>query len=64
MSAVRLSGQWFFISKATGKIVINDPFFDAESFTNGIARVQIGDDENPRFGYVNKTGKYVWYPTR
>lgn len=64
MSAVRLSGQWFFISKSSGKIAINDPFFSAQSFNNGIARVQIGNDENPRFGYINKTGEYVWYPTR
>ncbi|GAB5408190.1 MAG: WG repeat-containing protein [Balneolaceae bacterium] len=64
MSAVRLSGDWFFISKSSGKISINDPFENAQSFNNGIARVQIGDDENPKFGYINKAGEYVWYPTR
>ncbi len=64
MSAVRVSGDWFFINRSSGLIVIKDGFFDAESFNDGIARVQIGDDENPRFGYVDKSGEYVWYPTR
>lgn len=64
MSAVRLSGDWFYISRNNGIIVINDPFDEAESFNNGIARVQLGDGDNPRFGYVDKDGEYIWYPTR
>jgi hypothetical protein len=64
MSAVQLSSDWFYINRSSGTIVINDPFDEAESFNNGIARVQLGDDENPRFGYVDKKGEYVWYPTR
>ena len=64
MSAVRLSGDWFYINRKSGLIVIKEPFFAAESFNDGIARVQIGNNENPRFGYVNKAGEYIWYPTR
>lgn len=64
MSAVRISGRWFFISKNSGKISIKTPFRNAESFNNGIARVQLDNDENPRFGYINKSGGYVWFPTR
>ncbi len=63
-SAVRLSGDWFYINRESGLIVIKDGFFNAESFNDGIARVQIGDNEDPRFGYVNKAGEFVWYPTR
>ena len=36
----------------------------AEDFQNGIARVQIGTEDNARFGYINKDGEYVWFPTR
>lgn len=64
MSAVRVSGDWFYINRKSGLIVIKEPFFNAESFYNGIALVQIGNNENPRFGYVNKAGEYIWYPTR
>ena len=64
ISAVRLSSRWFYIARNSGNIVINEPFNAAESFHNGIARVQLGEDENIRYGYVNKSGDYVWYPTR
>lgn len=64
MSAVRISSRWFFISRKSGRIVINEPFNAAESFSNGIARVQLGEDENTRFGYIDRSGKYIWYPTR
>ncbi len=64
MAAVRLSNDWFYISKKSGKIVINEPFDLAESFNNGLARVREGDDENARFGYINKNGEYIWFPTK
>lgn len=63
MSAVRLSGDWFYINRSSGLITIKEPFDEAESFTNGIARVRFGED-NPRYGYVDRSGEYVWYPTR
>ncbi len=64
MAAVQVSSYWFFISKNSGKIVINEPFENAESFTNGIARVQEGTDENTTYGYINKKGDYIWFPTK
>lgn len=63
MAAVQLSSDWFFISRSSGKIVINEPYENAESFINGIARVQEGNGENATFGYINKKGEYVWFPT-
>ncbi len=63
MAAVRLSSDWFYISKKTGRIVINQPFEYAESFLNGIARVQEGSGSDARFGYINKAGEYIWYPS-
>ena len=63
MSAVRVSNDWFYISKASGKIVINQPFDAAESFLNGIARVRFGSEEDASYGYINKSGDYIWYPS-
>lgn len=64
MAAVQLSSDWFYINKKSGKIVINTPYENAESFVNGIARVQEGENENATYGYINKKGDYVWYPSK
>lgn len=64
MAAVRLNNDWFYIKKSNGLISITSPFENAESFSNGIARVQLGNEENTRYGYINKKGEYIWFPTR
>ncbi|HBX66855.1 MAG TPA: hypothetical protein DEG32_12150, partial [Balneolaceae bacterium] len=64
MAAIRLSNDWFYLNKDSKLISITTPFEDAESFNNGIVRVQLGNDENIRYGYINKKGEYIWYPTR
>jgi len=66
VAAVRFGNLWFYIAKKTGTIVFNMPeqVRYAEDFQNGIARVQIGTEDNARFGYINKDGEYVWFPTR
>jgi len=66
LAAVRIGNLWFYIAKKTGKIAFNMPeqVRYAEDFQNGIARVQIGTEENARFGYINKEGEYIWFPTR
>jgi hypothetical protein len=64
MAAVRVNNDWFYISKKSGKIVINEPYENAESFINGIARVQKGENENATYGYIDKDGKYIWFPTK
>ncbi len=51
--------QWGYIDKA-GRIVINLQFDDAYPFANGLAFVGLGD----RTGYIDKTGSYVWNPTK
>lgn len=63
-AAVRLSRDWYFIHRNTGKIVFNQPFDDAESFVNGVARIQEGTGENPRYGYIDTLGEFIWFPTR
>ena len=47
-----------YINKS-GKHVINLKFDGAENFSEGLARVQIGD----KWGYIDKSGKYIWKPT-
>jgi hypothetical protein len=41
-----------------------EPQFDfAAPFFDGLALVHIGKDEEPKTGYIDKTGRYVWKPT-
>lgn len=44
-----------FINKQ-GKIVFSLPFDTATPFVNGISKVRV----DIRFGYIDKTGKYIW----
>jgi len=46
----------------TGKIVINPQFDDANSFSEGLAPIRIGDSETGKWGYINKEGKMVINP--
>ncbi len=51
----------------TGKRIIPIQFGSAERFVNGLARVSF-DDENPpyenkKYGYINKSGNFVWQPS-
>lgn len=64
MAAIRLNSDWFYLNKNSRLITITSPFEQAESFNNEIARVQLGNDENARYGYINKQGEYIWFPTR
>jgi hypothetical protein len=45
----------------TGRMAISPRFHEAYEFSGGIARVKPTVD---RIGYIDKTGKYVWRPSR
>lgn len=58
----------------SGKMIIKPKFATAENFRNGIARVTVTGSQtivDPhgteskalKYGYVNRTGKYVWKPS-
>ena len=64
MAAVKLNRDWFFVNRQSNLITLTNPFKEAESFRNGIARVTLGSDENARYGYIDKKGDYVWFPTK
>ena len=44
-----------------GEMMIISPQFDeASGFSEGLALVKVGK----KLGYIEKTGKYVWAPTK
>lgn len=53
----------FFIDR-TGKVVLRVPFDDASPFHGGLAQVLRYELGGARLGYIDKTGKTIWEPTR
>ena len=75
LAAVAVKGKWGFIDK-TGRFIIEPQFNEVHSFSDGIAFVKIGSydataiidvvgafDTEGKWGYIDKTGKYIWQPT-
>lgn len=75
LAAVAINGKWGYIDK-TGKFIIEPQFNEAMPFIEGIAFVKINGydakaiidvvgsfDEEGKWGYIDKTGKYIWQPT-
>ena len=60
LAAVKMGDKWGFIDN-TGKLVIQLMAMQrVEDFRNGLAFVTTTDG---KYGYIDKTGKYVWTPT-
>lgn len=58
-------GKRFGYVDKTGAITIKPIFTLAESFKNGLALVTVGKNyEEYKYGYIDKSGNYVWEPTR
>ena len=55
--------QAYFIDK-TGQTVISGNFRYASSFSGGLARVETMTKDVLWSGYIDKTGKFVWGPTK
>jgi hypothetical protein len=63
-SVIFKGGGLGFIDK-TGAAVIRTKFHMAEDFRDGLARVQLGRKSGKaKYGYIDKTGRVVWEPTR
>ena len=62
-----MNGRWAFINKE-GEQITGAKFDEVDEFYNGLARVMVysteGEDIIEQFGYINKSGNYVWFPTR
>jgi len=63
VAAVRKCDQASFIDK-TGKTVIAGNFTYASSFSGGLARFETLTKDGLLAGYIDKTGKQVWGPTK
>jgi WG containing repeat len=65
LAGVRINGKWGFIDKA-GKIVIKPQWGAVGFFRGGVASVLLGKYEDPKGknGYIDRTGRYIWQPTR
>jgi hypothetical protein len=49
-------------------ISIEPQFHTAERFSNGLAMVSAGEGEwksdDPKYGYIDRNGKYIWIPSK
>ncbi|WP_206754548.1 WG repeat-containing protein [Leptolyngbya sp. FACHB-36] len=64
LATARVDGKWGYIDK-TGTWTIAPQFQQAQSFSQGLARVAVSIDENNplgKIGYIDKTGKRVISP--
>lgn len=65
LSWVDIRGAYFLIDKNfdphdSESFANSQSYDDVRSFSEGLALVRIGN----KFGYINRTGKYVWNPTK
>ena len=69
LAAVKIKGRWGYIDKS-GRVVIKPQFDNAGKFVEGIAAVSVGwvyadvPQTKAKGGYIDRTGKYVWPPSR
>ena len=61
-AAVQLNGRWGYVD-TSGNMITDYIFDEVSSFKNGLARVVQLVDEDERLGYIDRSGKFVWYPT-
>lgn len=75
LAAVAVNGKWGYIDRF-GRFVIEPRFNEALAFTDGLAFVKVGGydanavndvvgsfDAEGKWGYINKSGAYIWEPT-
>jgi hypothetical protein len=64
-----LDGKWTFMDK-TGKVIFSTDYQVSYGFKRGLAFVYklgpggFGDLQNEKYGYIDKTGKVIWQPTK
>jgi hypothetical protein len=64
MAVVMIDGKKGFIDK-TGELIIPPRYESADSFTHGLAMIGVGTGDgftpygNMKWGYIDKTGKYI-----
>ena len=63
LAAINNCDEAFFIDKS-GRRVISGDFKYASPFAGGLARVDMMTKEGLVWGYVDKTGKMIWGPSK
>ena len=64
-----LDGKWAFLDKQ-GKVVFSTDYQVSYGFKNGLAFMEkvgpagYSDYKNNKYGYIDKTGKVIWQPTK
>lgn len=56
------SGTFGFIDHSS-HFVINPQYDYADDFKNGFAKVDVGNGNDRKAGYIDKTGKIIWQPS-
>jgi hypothetical protein len=68
LAAVSVGDKWGYIDK-TGKFAINHQYDSASEFDNGIAEVGLklartdSMIDKYQYGYIDRSGKYIWQPS-
>jgi predicted DNA-binding WGR domain protein len=69
LAAVKRNGKFSYIDRAGKGLVVSPQFYPlVDDFRHGLAKVNVADRNsasyyNPKFGYINNTGKFIWPPT-
>lgn len=64
LAEIHLRGNEIGFIDREGKIIIRVPFGKASDFYNGLAEVCESYDFGAKCGYIDKTGKVIWEPTK
>lgn len=59
---VMVDEKWGYIDPS-GAYIIEPQFDEAMPFKDGAARVRINVGERQTYGYIDRDGKFLWYPT-
>jgi hypothetical protein len=60
LAAVKVGDKWAYIDRLGEMVIAPMKLFRVEDFRNGLALVVTEDHD---YGYIDKTGRYVWTPT-
>ena|SRR5215813_2989106 len=63
LAAIDNCDEAFFIDQ-TGKKIVLGNFSFVSSFFGGVSRVNIGTGRDQAWGYIDRSGKMIWGPTR
>lgn len=61
-AAVMLNGRWGYIDTA-GAWILDAEFAEVGDFQLGLGRIRLDVGEASRYGYVDRAGRYVWFPS-